>query len=638
MPGRFAERGFLILLAAAGLAAGCAREPVEKVETREAMNTVITVRVVAHSDLIARRALDDAWKEMDECIRLLDCHRPDSHISQINQSEPPFKVFVHPLVANCLAAAKEVWEETGGAFDPTVGPLLELWRKAAEEGKEPQPQNIAEALGRVGMDKVEIEMETMMVARDVTARPPRSALPSQEDLLEPAHLVGFNREGMKLDLGGIAKGYIIGRMVRRMERAGATAALVDAGGDVYATGRRPPSLIPPGGDPRWLVGVQDPRAPAQSPDEPWRLFTRLHIGDLAVATSGHYYRGFTIAGKRRSHIIDPWFHPTRPRPTVWRRRLQCSAPKRACNSWREPKASSACCLSGRRNRRLPSPRTTGRSKRPSSNIARRALRPRRLAAARHTISACPTSHRAGAPPPSLSGPGWLLRTWSAREGAEESSRQVECQGLLELERHAGPPPAALGSIATHHPRPGRKLLQKKRVGRVTRNRQPDLHLPAHFGGLLDQKIRPAVADVQRPGPKVGPLARFDAQAARDLKAWMAAAFSGRVHANAPSNRVPKTCFDRPDSIPDFGVACNYDFGRRAPRCGTVRGRSRLVGHIAHGRYVGGRFWVEFGGFWADSARFGGRIGSGASARGLGGRNVKMGKVKLAAFFDFRRRL
>ena len=304
MPGRFAERGFLIFLVL-GLAAGCARRPVEKVETREAMNTVVTVRVVAPSNPIARRALDEAWKEMDECVRLLDCHRPDSHISQINQSEPPFTVFVHPLVANCLAAAKEVWEETGGAFDPTIGPLLELWRKAAEEGKEPEQRNIAEALERVGMDKVEIEMETMMVARNVTARTPQSALPSQENLLEPAHLVGFTREGMRLDLGGIAKGCIIGRMVRRMERAGATAVLVDAGGDVYAAGQRPPSLVPPGGDPRWLVGVQDPRAPAQSPHEPGRLFTRLHIGDLAVATSGHYYRGFTIAGKRYSHIIDP---------------------------------------------------------------------------------------------------------------------------------------------------------------------------------------------------------------------------------------------------------------------------------------------------------------------------------------------
>ena len=115
------------------------------------------------------------------------------------------------------------------------------------------------------------------------------------------YLVGLYKEGMVLDLGGVEKGYIAGRMAGRMQTRGATAALIDAGGDVHALGRRPGNLVPAGGDPRWGVGVQDPRYPG----DPEKLYTAVHVRDQAAMTSGHYERGYTIGGERLSHILDP---------------------------------------------------------------------------------------------------------------------------------------------------------------------------------------------------------------------------------------------------------------------------------------------------------------------------------------------
>jgi thiamine biosynthesis lipoprotein len=315
------------------VAAGCApREPVEVIETREAMNTLVTVRAVAVSDSAARRALDAAWKEMDEGIKHLDRHLPDSDISRVNRDAGRFTIEVDPLVTSCLSAAREVYDMTGGAFDPTVGPLLELWRKAQERNQLPTEEELSAARALVGMDAVQIlAFMAQKPLTDLAPLPPRGGpTPKPEDLVKPMYLVGLDKEGMALDLGGIAKGYIVGRMAQRMVQSGVFAALVDAGGDVYAEGQRPLNLVAPGsagakpgfaeatpggdpstgsgspragsrGDRRWGVGVQDPRYP----EDRTRLFTAVHVRDQAVVTSGHYARGYTVEGRRFSHIVDP---------------------------------------------------------------------------------------------------------------------------------------------------------------------------------------------------------------------------------------------------------------------------------------------------------------------------------------------
>jgi thiamine biosynthesis lipoprotein len=121
------------------------------------------------------------------------------------------------------------------------------------------------------------------------------------------------RKGMSLDLGGIGKGYIAGRMATRMHQAGATAGLVAVAGEVTAFGEPPRSfaryvqgqpsaeVTRKSGDKAWRVGVQDPRFPT----DPTKLYATLRLANLSASTSGHSYRGVTIQGRRYSHIIDP---------------------------------------------------------------------------------------------------------------------------------------------------------------------------------------------------------------------------------------------------------------------------------------------------------------------------------------------
>lgn len=309
-----------LLFSAALLLAGCSSPPVELVEARLAMDTEVAVRAIAPTEAIAKAALDAAWKEMDECIFRLDGYRQPSEawlkgdekarrdsrqqpsdVWRINHEAGRWNTTVDPITTTCLSAAKEVWEMTGGAFDPTVGPAMDLWRRAAAENRLPTDDETARVRALVGMDRVEIMIaEVPRPPGSADMAPPEPGSPPLAPLTMMVHTVGLE-SGMQLDLGGIAKGYIAGRMASRMKQAGAAAGLVAAAGDVYAFGERPAALARDGAGRNWVVGVQDPRFPADRA----HLYTRVRLCDQGIDTSGHYYRGFTIQGKRYSHIMDP---------------------------------------------------------------------------------------------------------------------------------------------------------------------------------------------------------------------------------------------------------------------------------------------------------------------------------------------
>jgi thiamine biosynthesis lipoprotein len=302
------------------LVVGCAPQPVEVTETREAMTTVVTVTAIAPTDAVARRAIAAAWQEMDLCIFCLNDYRKPSEawlkgdknalqdpaqrpsdVWRINREAGKWNTAVDPITTTCMAAAREVWDLSGGAFDPTVGPLVGLWRQAAKDNRLPADDEIAAARALVGMQKVEILVADIpREPKSVDMAPPGPGVPPMAPMTASVHTVGMAK-GMQLDLGGIAKGYIAGRMAQRMKQAGAMAGLVAAAGDVYALGERPAALAREGGERRWIVGVQDPRFP----DDRTRLYTRLAVRNMGVDTSGHYYRGSTIQGNRYSHIVDP---------------------------------------------------------------------------------------------------------------------------------------------------------------------------------------------------------------------------------------------------------------------------------------------------------------------------------------------
>ncbi|MBW3535293.1 MAG: FAD:protein FMN transferase [Gemmatimonadetes bacterium] len=265
------RRGALRLLAAGGVAAvlggGAVAELVRRARlhrvarTRTQMGTLVNVTVV-HEDADAARAMVAAtFDEIERLERVLSRHRSDTPIARLNRDG--WVGPVPPELHRVVRAATRWAHRTGGAFDPTVAPLLNLWAaRFATTGAPPDRHEIDRARARVGWRALSVEEDTL----------------------------AFQRPGMALTLDGIAKGYVVDRAVATLVAAGAGRVMVDAGGDMAsaAEGR--------GSDP-WRVSIQHPRDPGGS----------LGVVDLlagSVATSGDYMQAFT-QDRSAHHIVDP---------------------------------------------------------------------------------------------------------------------------------------------------------------------------------------------------------------------------------------------------------------------------------------------------------------------------------------------
>lgn len=227
------------------------------------------VRVVAYGEHRGEvsRAVGAAFERMEELVRRLSRFDPTSDVSRLNGAPAGTAVPVGEDTWRVLEVARAAFERTGGVFDVTVGPLMGLWRRAAERGRPPTEEELAEALARVGFDKVQ--------------------------LLPQGRKVVLTKPGMSIDLGGVAKGYIVDEAVEVLRRLGTKSALVDAGGDIRVLGRR-------GDGQPWRTAV---RNPATEDGLPFPAV--LAVADRAVVTSGNYARYVEIAGRRYTHIIDP---------------------------------------------------------------------------------------------------------------------------------------------------------------------------------------------------------------------------------------------------------------------------------------------------------------------------------------------
>ena len=164
-----------------------------------------------------------------------------------------------------LAAAQAVSEQSQGAFDATVGPIVRLWRRARRQRQMPSSERLQEARQLVGYRLVALEPKT--------------------------HAVRLGRAGMGLDLGGIAKGYAVDEALKVLRKHGIRRALVDAGGDIRL-GDPPPDRK------GWRIGV----APLEVAAKPSRY---LSLSGCAIATSGDAWQYVEIRGRRYSHIVDP---------------------------------------------------------------------------------------------------------------------------------------------------------------------------------------------------------------------------------------------------------------------------------------------------------------------------------------------
>ncbi|MDP7305493.1 MAG: FAD:protein FMN transferase [Pirellulaceae bacterium] len=253
--------GALFLLAAAGEG-----EPqLERFQdARVHMGTSFQIVVYAANESDAAAAFERAFSRIAALDDLLSDYKPESEVSRLSAASPTQRTVDIDLFA-VLARAQHFSRLTDGAFDVTVGPLTKLWRRARRRKQLPDHALLAEARQAVGY----LFMK----------------------LTNDERTVELTRPNMRLDLGGIAKGYAADQAKEAMRRLGVTRVLINAGGDVV-TGDPPP------GQPGWRVGV----APLDTRKPPSQV---LLVQNVAVATSGDAWQFVELNGKRYSHIIDP---------------------------------------------------------------------------------------------------------------------------------------------------------------------------------------------------------------------------------------------------------------------------------------------------------------------------------------------
>ncbi len=233
------------------------------------MGTYFVVKVVAE-DLAAARvtALQELIEgELADVNAKMSTYLEDSELSRFNRHQQTSPFPVSPSVIEVMAEARTVWQATGGAYDITVGPLVNAWGFGSEGSRSDlDPSTVAEILSSVGFAKVEIDTEQQFVRKQ------------QPDLY--------------CDLSSIAKGYAVDRITSALASEQLDDVWVEVGGEVRAAGKNENGRS-------WRLGIERPQL------EPGALQRIVPLDDASVATSGDYRNYRERDGARFSHIIDP---------------------------------------------------------------------------------------------------------------------------------------------------------------------------------------------------------------------------------------------------------------------------------------------------------------------------------------------
>jgi len=226
------------------------------------MGTRVAVELWSEDPAIAGRAMEAVIAEMRRTDELMSTYKPESQLSQVNAYAFERPVTVDREIIEVVTRSFEFSRLSGGAFDVTYASVGYLYDYRAR--RHPSEAQIEAALPAVDWRQVQVDPQ--------------------------ASTIRFLKQGMRIDLGGIAKGYAVDRCIEILRGLGIRHAMVNAGGDTRLLGDRR-------GKP-WIVGIRDPRNEG-------RMVTRLPLADEAISTSGDYERYFEEDGVRHHHILVP---------------------------------------------------------------------------------------------------------------------------------------------------------------------------------------------------------------------------------------------------------------------------------------------------------------------------------------------
>lgn len=229
------------------------------------MGTIAQYKLYGDKKLVEQGAeqIRDIFFEVEKVCNIF---KPNSEISRLNNSAAtkPFKC--SPLLWDVLMQSKQAYNISGGAFDITARPLMDLWGFYRKRGKSlPSATELTKALKNIGMNKVIFDKSN--------------------------HTVKFTQSGVNFDLGGIAKGFAVDQAVAAVKKLGIKSGIINLAGNMYCF------PVPFPRRKNYRIGIKDPKHKEQ-------LCGYVDLLNSSLATSGNYERYVTINGKRYAHIMD----------------------------------------------------------------------------------------------------------------------------------------------------------------------------------------------------------------------------------------------------------------------------------------------------------------------------------------------
>lgn len=231
------------------------------------MGTVVEILIMEGDKAQFDGAAEAAFSEIKGLEKVFSSYKPDSEVSRISRRAGGAPIKTTEDVIYVVQKALQVSRLTGGAFDPTVGALAGVWGFSGEKKRVPAKKDVQKRLPLVDFRKVVVNKDKMTVK--------------------------IEDKGMTLNLGGVAKGFIVKRAAEALSVKGVSRAIIKAGGDMFLFDNRNMARKA-----SFVIGIKDPRNEGE-------ILGEVYSKGGAVTTSGDYERFFIKDGKRYHHILDP---------------------------------------------------------------------------------------------------------------------------------------------------------------------------------------------------------------------------------------------------------------------------------------------------------------------------------------------
>lgn len=233
---------------------------------RYLMGTFFEIEIIAENENAIKQIIELSFSEIKRIEKLLSRFINESEISLLNRKAPNHPVKISSEVFNLIELSIKYFHLTEGLFDITICPLLEVWQKSELAGYIPSDGEIKNTLQLVGLGNIVLDPDKKTVF--------------------------FQKQNVKIDLGGVGKGYAIDKVVNILKKHNIQQAMINAGGQYYILGEDFDNDFS-------LIGIENPLKPGE-------IITKVELKNESISTSGNYERFFYIGEKKYGHIINPF--------------------------------------------------------------------------------------------------------------------------------------------------------------------------------------------------------------------------------------------------------------------------------------------------------------------------------------------